>query len=250
MCDTKIREGFLFPGGIRRRILSVGGHSSVDNSGRGSLGDPGRAVGVLVCFRELELFHCCLQWRTSVGEEGVAVGLRLSLLGAFLDARCALLSLSATARATALGLLYRAGGGQDTQNKVQSNSLATKTNHCSQAGHIHLPTRPRAWSYHTICPACEQWLVFVARELDHLDCTLFCVSRALRASPCLFRIDGNTRTSHDSEHTPHAAVERHALPQLGCVTMYHVSDDAVRRHPPTPASASAQLMMSWRSTAM
>ena len=92
MCDTKIREGFRFPGGsvvesfpfvaIPLSTILVGG----------PLGIP---VGPSVFW--CRVVHCCLQWRTSVGEEGVAVGLRLSLLGAFLDdAWYALLSLSAT----------------------------------------------------------------------------------------------------------------------------------------------------------
>ena len=77
----------------------------------------------------------------------------------------------------------------------------------------------------SICGWCEQWLVLLARELDLV---LFCLSGALSASPCVFRIDASTQVEHDSDFTPSAKVDRHVLPQLGCVEMANVQSSADR----------------------
>jgi len=83
----------------------------------------------------------------------------------------------------------------------------------------------------SVCGWCEQWLVLLARELD---CTLFCLSGALTRSPCLFRIDGGTLVEHDSDFTPHAKVERIALPRLGCMQMASIQRTADSLMAPTP----------------
>ena len=119
LCVTpKSGKDFYFPGGSVVESFPFGGHSSVDNSGRGSLGDPGRAVGVLVYFRVVPLL---LAMASKCGRGGCGCGAAVIVVrGVPRRAVCASLALRHGAGDCSWFALPRGGwSGHAKQSTVQ-----------------------------------------------------------------------------------------------------------------------------------